>query len=128
MAYVLEILEGTTYLIKIDGALDGQKFTIEEKDYDLGEGRTNPIIVDGDTYTFGDEVPSNLWLQYTMKKDGVLTIESDKPYNTMAMTKFITARARTVNLLQYQDHTSTEQQLLLFTMLIFRLQQATYSL
>lgn len=83
MAYVLEILEGTTYLIKIDGALDGQKFTIEEKEYDLGEGRTNPIIVDGDTYTFGDEVPSNLWLQYTMKKDGVLTIESDKPYNTM---------------------------------------------
>lgn len=83
MAYVLEITEGTTYLIKIDGALDGQKFYIEEKEYDLGEGRTNPIIVDGDTYTFGDKVPSNLWLQYTMKKDGVLTIECDKPYNTM---------------------------------------------
>lgn len=83
MAYVLEVTGGTTYLIKIDGALDGQKFTIEEREYELGEGRTNPIIVDDGTYTFGDEVPSNLWLKYTMRRNGILTIESDKPYNSM---------------------------------------------
>ena len=83
MEYILEIVEGSTYLIEIEGALDGDKFTIEEKDYEPGEGRTNPIVVEGDAYTFGAEAPTNLWLEYTMKKDGVLTIASDKPYNSM---------------------------------------------
>lgn len=83
MEYILEVAEGTTYLIKIEGALDGDKFTLEEKGYGPGEGRTNPIVVDGGAYTFGGEIPSNLWLQYTMKGDGVLTIASDKPYNSM---------------------------------------------
>ena len=83
MEYILEITDGTTYLIEIEGALDGDKFTLDEKDYEPGEGRINPIIVEGDSYTFGSGIPSNLWLQYTMKGDGVLTIASDKPYNEM---------------------------------------------
>ena len=83
MEYILEITDGTTYLIEIEGALDGDKFTLEEKDYEPGEGRISPIIVEGDSYTFGSGIPSNLWLQYTMKGDGVLTIASDKPYNEM---------------------------------------------
>lgn len=83
MEYILEITEGETYLIEIEGALDGDKFTLEEKDYELGEGRINPIIVEGDSYTFGSEAPTNLWLQYTMTDDGVLTIASDKLYNEM---------------------------------------------
>lgn len=82
-SYLLDITEGTTYLIKIETPYDGDTFTIAEREYELGEGRTNPIIVEDGTYTLGKETAADLWLAYTVGEDGMLTIASDIPYNSM---------------------------------------------
>ena len=83
LGYLLDVTEGTTYLIKIENPYDGDTFTIDEREYELGEGRTNPIIVEDGAYTLGAETAANLWLAYTAEKDGILTIASDIPYNNM---------------------------------------------
>ena len=80
--YTLDVTEGTAYLIKIDGNNDGKSFTLSESEYEAGESRNNPIIVENGTFTLGDEVYSNLWLQYTAERSGMLVIASDVPVST----------------------------------------------
>lgn len=73
--FIVEVTEGTTYLIRIDGAKDGDTFTLEEAEFQVGESRDKPIIVEGNTYTLSGDV-SNLWLQYTVKNNGMLEIDA----------------------------------------------------
>lgn len=80
--YTLGITEGTSYYIKIDGAADGDVFTLEEAEYEVGESRDDPFIVEDGLFTFGTDTYADYWLQYTVKKNGVLVIESDVPYTS----------------------------------------------
>lgn len=93
-AFSIDVTEGTTYLIRIDGAADGDTFELSEREYQQGESSDNPIIVEGNSYTIGDN-SSNLWLKYTVKTDGILEIDastitynygSDMIYYGMATT------------------------------------------
>lgn len=93
-AFSIDVTEGTTYLIRIDGAADGDTFELSEREYQQGESSDNPIIVEGNSYTICDN-SSNLWLKYTVKTDGILEIDastitynygSDMIYYGMATT------------------------------------------
>lgn len=79
--YTLSVTEGTQYYIQLDNAEAGETFTLAEADFEQGESRDNPIIVDNGTFTFGPETYVDYWLQYTADKDGKLVIECDVPYN-----------------------------------------------
>lgn len=81
VTYTIDCVAATTYLIRIDNAQDGDVFTLAEREYQAGEGRDNPITVDGNAYTLGAEVASDLWIKYTATRSGVLVIESDVPYD-----------------------------------------------
>ena len=78
--YSIEVTKGTEYLIKVTGLGKGDTFTITETTFQAGESMSNPIIMDGTTYTLGDNA-SNLWLQYNVTKDGVIEISCDAPYD-----------------------------------------------
>ena len=80
--YTLGVTEGTDYYIKIDNAKDGDVFTLEEAEYEVGESRDNPFIVEGGLFTLGTDTYADYWLQYTVEEDGVLVIESDVPYTS----------------------------------------------
>ncbi|MGN1264166.1 MAG: hypothetical protein ACI4TW_09010, partial [Prevotella sp.] len=71
-----EITAGKTILIQLEGTKAGSIFTIAENEYAQGELRTNPIVVENGEYTIGGGLKS-LWLQYTVAKEGFLTIEWD---------------------------------------------------
>lgn len=79
--YTLSVTEGTQYYIQLDNAEAGETFTLAEADFEQGESRDNPIIVDNGTFTFGPETYVDYWLQYTADRDGKLVIECDVPYN-----------------------------------------------
>lgn len=79
--YTLSVTEGTQYYIQLDNAEAGETFTLAEADFEHGESRDNPIIVDNGTFTFGPETYVDYWLQYTADRDGKLVIECDVPYN-----------------------------------------------
>lgn len=79
--YTLSVTEGTQYYIQLDNAEAGETFTLAEADFEQGESRDNPIIVDNGTFTFGPETYVDYWLQYTADRDGMLVIECDVPYN-----------------------------------------------
>lgn len=78
--YFIEATEGTTYLISIDGVTKGSTFTLAETEFEAGEVRTNPIAMDGSTYTLGEKI-SNVWLKYTVTKTGVIDFSSDIPFD-----------------------------------------------
>lgn len=79
--YTLSVTEGTQYYIQLDNAEAGETFTLAEADFEQGESRDNPIIVDNGTFIFGPETYVDYWLQYTADRDGKLVIECDVPYN-----------------------------------------------
>lgn len=78
--YTIDAVAGTRYLIALAGCQDGDEFIVSEREYQMGESRENPIIVDGDTYTLGSETASNLWLQWTAPQDGLLEVYFDLTY------------------------------------------------
>ena len=79
--YSLSVTKGTKYYIQIDNAAAGDEFTLAEAEFEQGESRDNPVIVENGTFTFGAETYSDFWLQYTADRTGKLVIESDVPYN-----------------------------------------------
>lgn len=79
--YSLSVTEGTKYYIQIDNAAAGDEFTLAEAEFEQGESRDNPVIVENGTFTFGAETYGDYWLQYTANRAGKLVIESDVPYN-----------------------------------------------
>lgn len=79
--YSLSVTEGTKYYIQIDNAAAGDEFTLAEAEFEQGESRDNPVIVENGTFTFGAETYGDYWLQYTADRAGKLVIESDVPYN-----------------------------------------------
>lgn len=82
-AYTMKTSGNTSYYIKVSNVSDGDKFTIEEIDYQPGDSYEMPIEVEDDVYTLGQEVASELWLKYTVKADDrMLTISSDIPYTS----------------------------------------------
>ena len=80
-AYSLSATAGTEYYIQIDNAVAGDEFTLAEEEFEQGETRDNPVVVEDGKFTFGTETYGDYWLQYTADKDGVLVIDSDVPYN-----------------------------------------------
>lgn len=79
--YSLTATEGTEYYIQIDNAKAGDEFTLAEAEFEQGETRDNPMIVEDGKFTFGAETYGDYWLQYTADRAGKLVIESDVPYN-----------------------------------------------
>lgn len=79
--YYIEATEGQNYIIKVDGATDGNVITITESDFAKGESKTNPIVVEGTSYAIDSQIAGNAWLLYKPAKDGVLTIASDVVYD-----------------------------------------------
>lgn len=86
--YSLTATEGTEYYIQIDNAKVGDEFTLAEAEFEQGETRDNPIIVENGTFTFGSETYGDYWLQYTADRAGKLVIESDVPYNYTERMKY----------------------------------------
>ena len=79
--YSLTATEGTEYYIQIDNAKAGDEFTLAEEEFEQGETRDNPVVVEDGKFTFGSETYGDYWLQYTADRAGKLVIESDVPYN-----------------------------------------------
>lgn len=79
--YSLSVTEGTQYYIQLNNAAADEEFTLAEAEFEQGETRDNPIIVEDGTFTFGSETYGDYWLQYTADRAGKLVIESDVPYN-----------------------------------------------
>ena len=79
--YSLTATEGTEYYIQVDNAKAGDEFTLAEAEFEQGETRDNPVIVEDGKFTFGAETYGDYWLQYTADRAGKLVIESDVPYN-----------------------------------------------
>lgn len=79
--YSLSVTQGTEYYIQLDNAKTGESFTLEEKEFEQGETKDDPIIVEDGKFTFGTETYGDYYLQYTADKDGMLIIDSDVPYN-----------------------------------------------
>lgn len=77
--YSMEVEEGTDYLICITGAEVGDTFTISYGEYAPGESKVTAINVnelENTTYHLSEANGlSNIWLLYTMTKDGGLTID-----------------------------------------------------
>lgn len=86
--YSLTATEGAEYYIQIDNAKVGDEFTLAEAEFEQGETRDNPIIVEDGTFTFGSETYGDYWLQYTADRAGKLVIESDVPYNYTERMKY----------------------------------------
>lgn len=80
--YSLSVTEGTQYYIQLSNAAVGEEFTLAEAEFEQGETRDKPIIVEDGTFILGTEVYGDYWLQYTVEKDGVLVITCDVPFNT----------------------------------------------
>ena len=78
--YFIQAAAGSKYLIAISGASKGATFKLEETDFLPGEMRSNPIVMDGDTYTLEKDA-STVWLQYTVKKGGVVEFSCDVPFS-----------------------------------------------
>lgn len=74
--YFIDATANTTYLIAMEGVSKGTAFTLEETEFEAGEVRSNPIAMTTDTYTL-DGLSSNVWLKYTVAKDGVIDFSSD---------------------------------------------------
>ncbi|WP_443702500.1 hypothetical protein [Prevotella sp.] len=79
--YYFGVTKDTPYLIKLENTKEGDVFTLAEEQFQQGEDRQNPVVVTGSEYTLPKEQASSLWLSYTAKQEGMLTIYCDAPYN-----------------------------------------------
>ena len=79
ITYSLEAESGTSYLITINNAKQGESFTLSETDFQQGEVRENPIAVEGSEFTIGKN-QNNCWIKYTATSDCQLTVDCDAPY------------------------------------------------
>lgn len=77
----IEATEGNSYLMILSNVKADDKFTVAEGAWQVGEARSCPVVVEDGKYVLGDETASNLWLKYTVKKSGVLTVDADIEYS-----------------------------------------------
>lgn len=77
----IEVTESTNVIIRIDETTEGNTFTLTETEYEQGEFRNNPIIVENGEYTVANTPSNTIWLQYTVAGDGYLTIAWPVPFN-----------------------------------------------
>lgn len=88
--FFIAATKGTSYLISITGNVNvGETFTLAETEFDKGEVRSNPIVMESSTYVFGDDA-KNVWLKYNVTKDGIIDLASDIPFsweNNIAVAK-----------------------------------------
>lgn len=86
--YTLEATAGKAYLIKLENVSSGDVFSLAEQDFVAGDTRSNPIVVEGDSYPLTGADAGNLWLKYVVKKDGVVTVDCDAPYDYNSIVEF----------------------------------------
>ncbi len=79
--YYFGVTGGKEYLIKLANCKKDDVFSLAEGEFKAGESREKPAEVENGEYTLTSSNASNLWLSYTVKKDGILTISTDVPYN-----------------------------------------------
>lgn len=79
--YSIQATKGTTYLIKVKKAVKGSSIYLEESDFAAGESRNNPIVMEGNSYTFTKDGAANLWLRYDVDEDGVLDFACTTPFD-----------------------------------------------
>ncbi len=70
-----------SYYIKLENCTGDGSFTIAEADYVAGDTKELAVEVTDGVYTFGEEVPSCLWIKYTAVKAGKLAISSQIPFD-----------------------------------------------
>ena len=70
-----------SYYIKLENCTGDGSFTIAEADYVAGDTKELAVEVTDGVYTFGEEVPSCLWIKYTAAKAGKLAISSQIPFD-----------------------------------------------
>ncbi|MGM9707625.1 MAG: hypothetical protein ACI3YM_08475 [Prevotella sp.] len=70
-----------SYYIKLENCTGEGSFAIAEADYVAGDTKEQAIEVTDGVYTFGEEVPSCLWIKYTAAKAGKLAISSQIPFD-----------------------------------------------
>lgn len=80
--YSISAQAGTTYLIQVDNAQKGTTIYLDETDFKAGEARENPIIMEGDEYTFTSAGAADLWLQYNVTQDGILDFACSAIYSS----------------------------------------------
>lgn len=100
--YFIEATKGTEYLITVSGANKGATFSLEETDFQAGEIRSNPIVMDGNTYTFGKDA-SSLWLKYTVKKDGIIDFSCDIPFSDENLIGIATNDDEAISMADYDS-------------------------
>ena len=79
--YFISAQAGTTYYIQVDNAQKGTNIYIDETDFKAGESSENPIVMEGDEYTFTSAGASDLWLAYNVTKDGILDFRCTAIYS-----------------------------------------------
>lgn len=79
ITYSLDAESGTSYIITINNAKQGESFTLSETDFQQGEVRENPIAVENGEFTIGKD-QNNCWIKYTAKNDCQVTVDCDAPY------------------------------------------------
>ena len=70
-----------SYYIKLENCTGDGSFTIAEADYVAGDTKELAVEDTDGVYTFGEEVPSCLWIKYTAAKAGKLVISSQIPFD-----------------------------------------------
>lgn len=70
-----------SYYIKLENCTGEGSFAIAEADYVAGDTKEQAVEVTDGVYTFGEEVPSCLWIKYTAAKAGKLAISSQIPFD-----------------------------------------------
>lgn len=79
--YSIEAAEGTAYLIKLEGCADKDVFTVAENEFAPGETQSNPLVVEDSVFDINSSNASNLWIKYSAKNNGVVTVYCDVPYS-----------------------------------------------
>ena len=102
MTYVVT-QEGVTYYIKLDNVKDGQTFTLEERGFDPGETRDTPLTVVDGLLNFGNHDTSDLWIEYTATKNGVLEVECDADFSYSQQIEFGKSTDATLTSMTYSE-------------------------
>lgn len=95
------------YLIKLENCKVDDVFTLAESEFKAGETREKPAEVDGE-YTLTPTNATNLWLSHTAKKDGILTIYTDVPYNYNNYVEYGKSTAEYLSMMIFTNYDGSE--------------------
>ncbi len=74
--YKIQATEGTSYIIKLEGATEATTFTVAEEDFAEGESCAKPIAIQAGSTTIATEAGTT-WYSFTATQDGMVEIESN---------------------------------------------------